>query len=110
MEARLSLTWHNFVDKKPDNEGDYLIAYNNWDSYNIENIPLHNFMVLSAHWNGMEFIVNGNGYRNPDQWADLPFPPPAPRPAYYEESVRKAKDLKRKKLLFELSKLDSEFV
>lgn len=74
------IKWHDFKSEKPTENKYYLWALNNWNVGNGKGQRVHSSEVNILHWDGRKFIGGGANFRDPDQWAEIPYPEPAKRP------------------------------
>ena len=74
------MDWKSFKDEKPQKDGRYLWAENNWDAVNTKGDHLLRKRVCEAHWKGERFYRGTHTLINPDHWAEITYPEDAPNP------------------------------
>ncbi len=76
------MEWHNFKNSPPTEEKSYLWAVNNWNVFDgMTDNKIHSYYVRTAYWDGHCFReYNNHILRDPDEWAEIPYPTPRERP------------------------------
>ena len=79
----------DFETDPPTEDGEYLYIRNRWIGYDDE-LPFHQWCFLVAKYkNGDWKSASRENLADPDEWAELPFLTPPPRPDMDMDRVRK---------------------